>query len=196
MRIGLQAWGSEGDIAPFLALAAGLVRRGHVVTLAVTDNMGRDYSRYAREGKFTLITVPLPPAADGVEVETIWREMIEIGNPLRQAEMVMKYGYDPVADAMLNVALELVEQNDVLVGHFFAYPLQIAAERAGKPAATLAIVHNCVPPMHGKHQGCPTWGCGRIAGAGGWRDALSIQSSCHATTASESSWACRHCRTR
>lgn len=26
MQIGLQAWGSEGDIQPFAALAAGLVR--------------------------------------------------------------------------------------------------------------------------------------------------------------------------
>jgi len=66
MRIGLQAWGSEGDIAPFLALASGLVRSGHTVTLAVTDNIGRDYSRYAQVGRFTLIEVPLPPPADGV----------------------------------------------------------------------------------------------------------------------------------
>ena len=28
MRVGLQAWGSEGDIQPFTALGAGLVRGG------------------------------------------------------------------------------------------------------------------------------------------------------------------------
>ena len=43
MKIGLQAWGSEGDIQPFTALAAGLVKAGHSVTLVVTDNIGRDY---------------------------------------------------------------------------------------------------------------------------------------------------------
>ena len=42
MKIGLQAWGSEGDIQPFTALAAGLVKAGHSVTLVVTDNIGRD----------------------------------------------------------------------------------------------------------------------------------------------------------
>ena len=28
MKIGLQTWGSEGDIQPFIALAAGLRKRG------------------------------------------------------------------------------------------------------------------------------------------------------------------------
>ena len=49
MKIGLQTWGSEGDIRPFTALAAGLVDAGHEVTLAVTDNIGRDYSGVAEE---------------------------------------------------------------------------------------------------------------------------------------------------
>ena len=37
MKIGLQAWGSEGDIQPFTALAAGLVQAGQDVTLLVTE---------------------------------------------------------------------------------------------------------------------------------------------------------------
>src|SRR6516225_10607018 len=58
MRLGLQVWGSEGDVAPFTALAAGLVKAGHEVKLVVTDNLGRDYSGLARrfgyEGVSTL----------------------------------------------------------------------------------------------------------------------------------------------
>jgi sterol 3beta-glucosyltransferase len=57
MRIGLQAWGSEGDIRPFTALAAGLVEAGHEVTLAVTDNVGRDYSCLARRSRYKLVAV-------------------------------------------------------------------------------------------------------------------------------------------
>ena len=172
MRIGLQAWGSEGDISPFLALSSGLVRAGHEVTLVVTDNIGRDYSRHAHEGGFELISVPLPPPADGVDVEEVWREIIEIGNPLRQAELVLRHGYDPVADAMLDAATALVEQNDAVVGHFFAYPLQIAAERAGKPAATLAIVHNCVPTDTRQAPGLPDLGA--WSHRWGWRLVRSI----------------------
>jgi hypothetical protein len=37
MRIGLQTWGSEGDIQPFVALADGLQKAGHEVTLVITS---------------------------------------------------------------------------------------------------------------------------------------------------------------
>ena len=84
MKIGLQAWGSEGDIAPFSALAAGLVRSGHEVTLAVTDNVGRDYSGLAKRFGYKIISVsgaqPNPPE----DVEKIWRQVIDIGNPIRK----------------------------------------------------------------------------------------------------------------
>lgn len=172
MKVGLQAWGSEGDISPFLALSTGLVRAGHTVTLVITDNIGRDYSHIAQEGGFDLITVPLPLPADGIKVETIWREIIEIGNPLRQAKLILKYGYDPVSDAMLEAAEVLVEQSDVVLGHFLAYPLQIAAERAGTPAATLAIVHNCVPTDAWQAPGLPD--LGKWSRPWGWWLARSI----------------------
>ena len=172
MKIGLQAWGSEGDISPFLALASGLVRVGHKVTLVVTDNVGRDYSKYARNGNFELISVPLPPPEKGVNPEAVWKQVIEIGNPLQQVELVLKHGYDPVSDAMMEAALQLVETNDVVVGHFFAYPLQIAAELANKPAATLAIVHNCVPTITHQAPGLPDLGA--WSHRWGWKVAQSI----------------------
>ena len=71
MRIGLQAWGSEGDIQPFTALAAGLVRAGHEVTLVVTDNIGRDYSHLANRFGYKLIPVPIPQTASKEEAEKI-----------------------------------------------------------------------------------------------------------------------------
>lgn len=172
MKIGLQAWGSEGDISPFLALAAGLVKRGHQVTLAVTDNIGRDYTGHARDGGFVLVEVPLPPPADGSTVNDIWREIIQIGNPLKQAELVLRYGYDPVAQRMLEVATNLVASHDIVVGHFFAYPLQIAAELFNKPAITLTIVHNCVPTRTHQAPGLPDWGSWSYGF--GWRLARAI----------------------
>lgn len=44
MKIGLQSWGSTGDINPFLALAAALAAAGHSVTLAITSTERRDYA--------------------------------------------------------------------------------------------------------------------------------------------------------
>ena len=48
MRVGLQTWGSEGDVRPFLALGAALAARGHRVRLLITEIDERDYAAYAR----------------------------------------------------------------------------------------------------------------------------------------------------
>ena len=60
MKLGLQVWGSEGDVAPFTALAAGLVKAGHQVKLVVTDNLGRDYSGLARRFGYEIEVVAAP----------------------------------------------------------------------------------------------------------------------------------------
>ena len=167
MRIGLQTWGSEGDVQPFTALAAGLTRAGHEVTLVVTDNVGRDYSGLAREFGYQYRTVqaPVPPSAEAAD--RVWREIIELGNPIKQAELVMRYGFDPVVEPMFSAAEDLCASNEAVVGHFFVYPLRVAAERAGVPAATLNVVHNCVPSSEIPPPGLPD--LGRWAYPLGWR---------------------------
>lgn len=47
MRIGIQAWGSEGDIRPLIAIGHGLVQRGHLVELVYTDIANRSYDTVA-----------------------------------------------------------------------------------------------------------------------------------------------------
>ncbi|MGD0460646.1 MAG: glycosyltransferase [Terriglobia bacterium] len=158
MKIGLQTWGSEGDIRPFTALAAGLVGAGHEVTLAVTDNMGRDYSEVASQYGFKLIAVPNPEIHDPAEVEAVWREIISAGNPIKQARMVMEYGFDPAMEAMYVAARELCATNNAVIGHFFVYPLRVAAEKAGVPIATLNVVHNCLPSAYICPPGLPDIG--------------------------------------
>ena len=167
MKIGLQAWGSEGDIHPFVALSAGLVERGHDVTLVVTDNVGRDYSDSARRFGFELIAVPNPVMVSTEEIERVWRQIIELGNPIRQAEVVMRYGFDPVAASMYEAARDLCADNDAVVGHFFAYPLQVAAQKSGLPSATVNIVHNCLPSSLICPPGLPN--LGRWTYPIGWR---------------------------
>ena len=158
MRIGLQAWGSEGDIQPFTALAAGLVKSGHTVTLVVTDNIGRDYRDLAKRFGYSLVPVPNPQIPSAEEANKVWRQIIELGNPIKQAELVLKHGFDPVADAMYAAAKKLCEENDVVVGHFFVYPLRVAAEKAGVPMATVNIVHNCIPSSRIRPPGIPDIG--------------------------------------
>lgn len=44
---------------------------------------------------------------------------------------------------------------DLLIGHFFLYPLQIAAERAGKPYVSVLLSHVMVPSAHSHPLGLP-----------------------------------------
>jgi UDP:flavonoid glycosyltransferase YjiC (YdhE family) len=107
MKIGMQTWGSEGDVRPFTALAAGLARAGHKVTLLVTDNVGRDYSGLAHRFGYNIIAVPNPDSPPPERVEEVWREIIRVGNPIRQAELVMRYGFDPATEAMFSAAKDV-----------------------------------------------------------------------------------------
>lgn len=158
MRIGLQTWGSEGDILPFTALAAGLVKKGHKVTLAVTDNVGRNYSGLAKQFGYQLVAVPNPQMASAAQIARVWRQIIELGNPIKQAEVIMTHGFDPVMEPMYSAAKALCASNDAVVGHFFVFPLRVAAERAGVPVATVNIVHNCVPSSRICPPGLPNLG--------------------------------------
>ena len=47
MKIGVQTWGSEGDIRPFIAICAELASLGHEVRLVITSILGKDYSGYS-----------------------------------------------------------------------------------------------------------------------------------------------------
>jgi len=135
-----------------------LVSAGHRVTLAVTDNIGRDYSALAKKYGFELIAVQNPEMHDAAEVEAVWRKIISAGNPIKQAEMVMQYGFDPAMEAMYSAARELCATNDAVVGHFFVYPLRVAAEIDGVPMATLNVVHNCLPSKYICPPGLPDLG--------------------------------------
>jgi UDP:flavonoid glycosyltransferase YjiC (YdhE family) len=44
VKIGIQTWGSNGDIRPLLALAQGRQKAGHSVTLAVTSIDNKNYT--------------------------------------------------------------------------------------------------------------------------------------------------------
>lgn len=158
MKIGVETWGSEGDVQPFIALSAGLVRAGHEVTLLVSDNAGRDYSHYAERFGFRLQEVRNPEIPSSREGERIWRQIIEVGNPIRQAELVMKFGFDPLTERMFDAATTLCKNVDAIVGHFFLFPLQIAAAKAGVPYATVNVVHNCLPSADIPPPGLPDLG--------------------------------------
>ncbi len=86
MKIGLQAWGSEGDIRPLIALSHGLARRGHDVELIDTDFEDRQFDALAGTLGFRARAVATP-VADPDEMPRIGLRILDARNPLTQSQM-------------------------------------------------------------------------------------------------------------
>ncbi len=129
---------------PLTALAAGLVEAGHKVTLAIAGNITVDYGDIAKRNHYRLVVIPSGEAS-GEQIEQRWRYIINLGNPIRQAAVLMKHGFDPFMEAMYSAAKALCAENDLVIGHYFVFPLKVAAEKAGVPFATVSVAYNCIP---------------------------------------------------
>ena len=144
MRIGIQTWGSRGDINPFLALAAGLQGAGHEVHLCATDVLDQDYSGIARESGFRLTKVAtpvLPPE----EMDRIGLQCLNAPNPLEQAKIIINDLFEPKVPEMFEASLELCSTSDLVIRHFFLHPMQTAARKLDVPEITVSLVHNTIP---------------------------------------------------
>ena len=158
MKIGIQTWGSEGDVRPFIALADGLVRSGHKVTLVISTDKPRNYHELAKKYGFDLNLLLAPVTLTPDEVAKVWQSIIFAVNPIKQAELIMKVGFDPIMEDMYEASKELCKVNELVIGHFFVFPLQVASEKAGIPFATINIVHNCLPSAYIRPPGIPDFG--------------------------------------
>ena len=58
MNIGIQTWGSNGDIRPLLALADGLQKAGHRVTMVVSSIDNRSYHAICKQMGLAYRQVP------------------------------------------------------------------------------------------------------------------------------------------
>jgi len=148
MRIGLQTWGSEGDIQPFLALAAGLVKAGHQVKLCITEVAERDYTGIAAKNGFEIVNAPNPALPTIDIIEKMGQAFKEFRDPAAQLKIINRYFLYPAEKAMFDAAKELCATSDLVVRHIFCYPTQIAAELAHIPVATLYPIHNILPNPH------------------------------------------------
>ncbi len=167
MRIGIQTWGSHGDIRPFMALAGGLRAAGHEVTLLVTSVFRADYDAVAAELEIDLRYVASPVISDLDEAEGIGEKVFREANPLRQARAITSEVFFPAADEMFDAAQALCQDSDLVVGHFFHYPLRIAAEIAARPYASVALVHSIISSRSYPPAGLPD--LGRLGNRLSWR---------------------------
>jgi sterol 3beta-glucosyltransferase len=158
MKIGLQTWGSEGDVQPFIALAARLASGGHEVTLFATDIHQRDYSALAQNLGFAWVSVTSPDLPSPAKLEQVGRQLFGTSNPIKQVDLIRQHLFEPARPAMFEAAQDLCRSNDLIVGHILIDPLRVAAEKAGVPMATMTLVHNAIPSAQTRPYGFPKVG--------------------------------------
>lgn len=134
MRIGLQTWGTDGDIRPFLALAQGLSEAGHLVTLAYTPIGGVDIA---------------PEKAQGVQLLRVFNRSAPIisdpyalaGKPgsFRGYTRLLNACYEPHTSEMFKASMELCRSNDLVVGHAVCHTLLTASQLHDCPRISLIL---------------------------------------------------------
>ncbi|MEK6742288.1 MAG: glycosyltransferase [Nitrospirota bacterium] len=154
MKIGIQTWGSEGDVRPFLALAAGLRHAGHEVTLVVTHITNSDYS-----ARGAALGVPVRSAGHLAPdlAKHAGEALVGETNFLKQVGIILRDLFDPAAQDMLAEAKRLCRESDLLIGHFLVHPLKTAAELARKPYVSVFLAP-LLPSAHFPPPGVPHLG--------------------------------------
>jgi UDP:flavonoid glycosyltransferase YjiC (YdhE family) len=148
MKVGLQAWGTEGDIRPFIGLAGGLSANGHDVTLVLTSLDLKDYSSYGRAGGFRIIDAQDTYRQWGLDRLISIKERLMALPPLEQLTSMLEEVFEPAVDEMYEAARQLCRASDVLIGHYFAYPVQLAAWKEGCPYGVFGLNADLYPSRH------------------------------------------------
>lgn len=158
MRIGIQAWGSEGDIRPLIALGHGLVERGHDVELVYTDIADRRYEAVAAALGVRARAVATPVVSDISEMHRIGLKVIEARDPLTQGQIIFDEFLKPVEQPLYDAATDLCARCDLVVGHLVLHHMRAAAELAGKPEVSVTFAHSMLPSRHLPPHGMPALG--------------------------------------
>ena len=145
MNIGIQTWGSDGDILPIMAMAGGLSAAGHEVTVGITSVDNKDYSALADSLNLKLLKVNEPFS---VNMEAFFEEVMKTADQVKQLGLVLGKYFDPVAEEMYEASTSLCRENDLVVGHFFNHTLLTAAEQQKRPRVSVALSPGVVRTKH------------------------------------------------
>lgn len=170
MHIGLQTWGSDGDIRPFIALAGGLSEAGHDVTLAITSVENKNYTHLSEALKFKIQHIGTFNYTIE-ELNRIGPKIVRERNPLKQLNSITSFMFDPVTEKMYEASKQLCKDNDMVIGHFMVYPLGIAAEKEDKLYISVSLSSATIPsryttpvlmPNLGKFMNSVWWKIGEV----------------------------------
>lgn len=155
MKIGIQTWGSNGDIRPMLALADGLQKAGHLVTLVVSSIDNRSYRDISEQIGIAYRQVPEHIDFDMQDFAQRSFRM----QSLQWIRALLDEAFFPCETAVYQAARQLAADNDYVIGHHFLYPLKLAALERKKPFVSVTLCHAAItnpaiPPFRFPDLGC------------------------------------------
>jgi UDP:flavonoid glycosyltransferase YjiC (YdhE family) len=140
MKIGIQTWGSNGDVRPLLALADGLQKAGHHVTLVVSSIDNQSYASICQQ--LDIGYRQIPEHID-FPMEDFAQRSCKM-NPLQWLRALLDEAFFPNEQAIFDAAQTLVAENDCVIGHHFLYPLKLAALLDNKPFYSVTFCHAAI----------------------------------------------------
>lgn len=158
MRIGIQTWGTHGDIRPFIALADGLCASGHDVTLYATlveGNMNVD--EYVKKG-IHIEFIDSPVIDSREKFVTVNQAIVDETNQIMQGKKIFEYFFTPKEDSAFIAATRLCQTNDIVIGHYLHYPLMFAARKYNIPFVSVILVTSIIPSAYRTFTGHPNLG--------------------------------------
>ncbi|MDO9270139.1 MAG: glycosyltransferase [Methylobacter sp.] len=141
MKIGIQTWGSNGDIRPMLALADGLQKAGHSVTLVVSSIDNHSYHEICKQLKIGYRQIPEHIDFD---MQDFAQRSLRM-HPLQWLRALLDEAFFPHEQTVYQAARQLVADNDIVIGHHFLYPLKLAALQQQKPFFSVTLCHAAIP---------------------------------------------------
>lgn len=140
-KVGIQTWGSNGDVRPLLALADGLRQAGHQVAIVVSSIDNRDYLEICRRLNIKYRQIPRQMDFD----LPAFAERTYKMNTIQWLIALLESAFFPHEQEMYQAAQQLASENDLLIAHHFLYPLKIAAIKQDKPYVSATYCHGAIP---------------------------------------------------
>ncbi len=153
MRIGIQGWGSEGDLRPLVAFALRLRREGHEPRLVLSPVDEMDHGPLLRQAgiPFQLVPEQMP-----VTLRSIC-EASRSRDPSKVSRALMDFAYFPYQEAMYAAALDLCAASDAVVGLFSSSYVKAACLKTGTPFVAAHYYPGMVPSAVVPPLGIPAW---------------------------------------
>lgn len=154
MKIGIQTWGSNGDVRPFLALGDGLRKAGHDVALVATSVDNRSYQDVCDELGIGYRQAPEHIVFD---MEGFTERSLKM-NSFQWMKALVEEAFLPFEQEMYRAAQDLVAENDYVIGRHILYPLKLAALKQHKPFFSVTFCHSTIPSGQVAPAGVPNLG--------------------------------------